>query len=115
MSSTGQVRHQNPKSPRRSLEGGKGVHPMASCRFFFSFSNCTHVHAQSPFLPPGSLYTSALAPSLGFTVTTCAGRTAPDSCTDFWGDAVIPAENCWFGRGPIQTSWPGNYLSLIHI
>ena len=54
-------------------------------------------------------YTSALASGKGFTVTTCNGLTAPtNGCTDFWGNKLDGAD-CWFGRGALQVTWPGNY------
>ena len=55
-------------------------------------------------------YTSTKAKAAGFSLTTCNGLDAPTKgCKDFWGKAVSPPQSCWFGRGALQLSWPGNY------
>jgi len=55
-------------------------------------------------------YTSAKAAGVGWTVTTCNGKTAPSKgCVDFWGNQVQDPEWCWWGRGATQLTWPGNY------
>ena len=33
-------------------------------------------------------------------------------CKDFWGSEVVPPQNCWFGRGALQLTWPGTDLCL---
>ena len=43
-------------------------------------------------------------------MTTCNGFTGATR-TDFWGQAMDPL-SCWYGRGALQLSWPGNYHSL---
>lgn len=58
-------------------------------------------------------YTSAKAKASGsWTVTKCNGQTAAtQGCTDFWGN-TLDGENCWYGRGALQLSWPGNYNNV---
>ena len=55
-------------------------------------------------------YTTNKSIEAGFSVVTCGGNTGA-TCTDFWGNALEPA-HCWFGRGALQLSWPGNYDTL---
>ena len=33
----------------------------------------------------------------------------PQGCTDWRGRRVANSRHCWFGRGALQISWPGNY------
>lgn len=57
-------------------------------------------------------YTSAKAAGEGFTQLTCNGLTAPRAgCTDFWGNK-LDGKDCWFGRGALQLTWPGNMNSV---
>jgi predicted chitinase len=57
-------------------------------------------------------YTSAQSAAQGFSVTTCNGLKAPTAgCTDFWGNQLADAKDCWFGRGALQLTWPGNYAT----
>lgn len=32
-----------------------------------------------------------------------------NGCTDWQGNPVSDSRHCWFGRGALQISWPGNY------
>merc|ERR1719163_895126 len=57
-------------------------------------------------------YTSAKAAGEGFTQLTRNGLTAPRAgCTDFWGNK-LDGKDCWFGRGALQLTWPGNMNSV---
>jgi predicted chitinase len=61
-------------------------------------------------------YTAVEAKQQGWTKDKCyleeGGRqydAPPQGCTDWRGNRVANARHCWFGRGALQISWPGNY------
>ena len=70
-------------------------------------------------------YTAEEAKVNGWTRDTCyldkhvdAGDEVPEhlkhdrpekGCTDWKGNPVYDSRHCWFGRGALQISWPGNY------